>query len=82
MRCPAVARASSHPGEPPRCPARMDQKPGHHSGQHGPVPQAGGRGTGNDKHGQQGMRDRALVLVSPAARGKGVCDPGRWRRTQ
>ena len=41
----------------------MYQKPGNYSSQHGPVPSADGRGTGNDKRGQKGMRDRALVRV-------------------
>ena len=43
--------------------AKWIKKPGHYSGQHGPVPPANSRGTGNDKHGGKGMRDRALVLV-------------------
>jgi len=36
------------PGDLGDVPREMDQKPGHYSGQHGPVPSADGRGTGKN----------------------------------
>jgi hypothetical protein len=44
----------------------VEYQPGGSPGQHGPVPTAGSRGTGQSGHGDKGMRDRALAPVQPA----------------
>jgi hypothetical protein len=44
-------------------PREMEHQPGHHPGQHGPVPATGRRGGDEHGHGGQRMRDRALAFV-------------------
>jgi hypothetical protein len=55
MPFPAVARASSHPGDPWRCPpGEMEHQPGRCSSHHGSIPAADSRGTGKYKHCRKG----------------------------